>query len=247
MTTTVSGHAVPPVGGVATVPVPGTGRRVTLARWAAPLLLDLLRRWQAHPDLGGGRLSLLTGPLGGYNPRPARAGHGRASDHWGYAVDVRYDVLAADNREHMTRAENEAVRGLLADYAGAIAWGGPTAAASRANPGRSVGRYSRLIDEMHLYIAPGTTPARAQAVQRRLGIRADGTRTTTPTTPEETDVALTDADVDRIARRTAEVLLGTRLDRPATAAEGDTITVADLLRAVDRNAQDSKALLQRRP
>jgi len=68
----------------------------------------------------------------------------------------------------------------------------------------------------------------------------------TPTHPEDPDMPLTDAEVDRVARRTVELLLATRVDRPATPETGDTITVADLWRAVDRNAQDVKRILQQK-
>ncbi len=183
MAVTLSGHPYPPPQGIGTFRVPGTTRSITVARAFAPLLLDLLRRWQVHPDLGGRRLNLNPGPLDSLTARPARAGGGALSDHAGYAIDVRYDVLKADHAEHMTRAENEAVRALLAAYSGVIAWGGPTASASRANPGRSVGRYSRLIDEMHFYIAPDITVAKAQKVQKSLGIRPDGTRPGVPAVP----------------------------------------------------------------
>ncbi len=187
MGVTISGHQSPP-SRVISGRVPGTrcvrrplGRSITAVDWALPLFLDYCRRWQLHPALGGGRLTLNKGgPLDSFAARPARAGGGAVSDHDGYAIDIRYDILKADNREHMTHAENVAVGHLLADYNGAIAWGGPTAAASKANPGQSVGQYNHLIDEMHHYIAPGVNRTEALAVARKLGIRSDGTRNVNP-------------------------------------------------------------------
>lgn len=170
MARTVSGHLVLKPGDLqlSTAVVPGTQRKVTLADWALPVMLDFLRRWNEHPALGGGRLSLvkvgpkgrLIGPLDSYAYRPARAADAY-SDHCGYAVDIRYDVLRADNKRHMTRAETRAVRELLADYDGALAWGGD---------------YQRLIDEMHVYVAPGQGARTFAALRLKLLIDKDGTR-----------------------------------------------------------------------
>ena len=178
MALTVSGHKVLTPGDdvLETGVVPGTTRKVTLARWALPVMLDFLRRWQAHPALGGGRLSLtktgarghLIGPLDSYAYRAARAADAY-SDHTGYAVDILYNILKADNQRHMTRAEERAVRELLADYGGALAWGGD---------------YQRLIDEMHVYVAPGETARSFAALRLRLRINRDGTRT--PKRPKPT-------------------------------------------------------------
>jgi hypothetical protein len=180
---TVSGHPVLKPGStdLATGIVPGSTRRITVAEWALPVLLDFLRRWQAHPSLGGGRLSLIkvgpkgryVGPLDSYAYRPARAANAY-SDHSGYAIDIRYDVLRADNKRHMTRAETRAVRELLADYGGALGWGGD---------------YQRLIDEMHVYVAPGQTARTFAALRLKLAINPDGTRVARKPTKGVTYVA----------------------------------------------------------
>lgn len=162
MATTVSGHPVL----TATSPdlavglVPGSTMKVRAAAWALPVLLDFERRWQAHPDLGRGRLNLSTGLNGSYAYRQANAADA-FSDHCGYAVDNRYDVLKPDNRRHMTDREQAAVRQLLKDYGGALKWGGD---------------YQRLIDEMHVYVAPGQNAATFRALRNRLGIQPNGTR-----------------------------------------------------------------------
>lgn len=64
----------------------------------------------------------------------------------------------------MTTAERGAVHALLAEYGGAIGWGGD---------------YQRVVDEMHLFVAPGQTPATFRALRARLRIRDDGTREST--------------------------------------------------------------------
>lgn len=192
---TLSGHRIPPNGGVGwfRVPLPaGYNRQIGVARWTAPLWMDFLLQWEKHPDLGNngkGRLTLKPKagdfrPLDSYEARAARAGVGGASDHNGYAIDIRYDILKPDHQEHMTRRENEAVRQLLAQYRLPDGnyffwWGGPTASASDVNPGRSVGRYNHLIDEMHFFVGVGVdSQSQASYLMKKLGINNNGLRKT---------------------------------------------------------------------
>jgi hypothetical protein len=146
-----------------TATIPGTSKRLRAGSWWLPVLLDLARRWQAHPDLGGGRLNLdAPGALhGSYAFREARAASAY-SDHCGWAMDLCYQILKPDNRRHMTARETAAVESLLKDYGGLVSWGG---------------HYRRLIDEMHFYPTPGVTRAKVDALRTRLGINDDGTRT----------------------------------------------------------------------
>lgn len=165
MVTTLSGHLALEIDDPSLVvgTVPGSTMRIRTADWALAVMLDVERRWQDHELLGRGRFNLSTGLSGSYNFREAQAADGEISDHAGYAVDNRYDVLKPDGQQHMTTAERGAVHDLLADYGGAIAWGGD---------------YKRVIDEMHLYVAPGQTPASFAALRARLQILDDGTRET---------------------------------------------------------------------
>ena len=116
--------------------VAGIGRSIRVAKDAAPALLRFLQGWQSDPVLGGGRFDLRQGPLDSYNYRDARAANA-VSDHAGYAVDIRYDILKADNKRHMSDTERDAVRRLIAASGGALGWGGD---------------YNNLVDEMHVYI-----------------------------------------------------------------------------------------------
>lgn len=137
---TVSGHAALKDGDphLRTVGVAG-GRNITVADWAAPMFQQFLQQWQDDPALGKGRFTLTKGPLDSYEYRQARASKG-ISDHAGYAVDIRYDVLEADNKRHMTNSEQAAVHRILGGFGGRLKWGGD---------------FERLIDEMHVYVAPG--------------------------------------------------------------------------------------------
>lgn len=193
MARTVSGHTPlhPSSPNLATGIVPGTSRKITAAAWALPVLLDFLRRWNADPDLGGGRFPLNKlgpkgrpiGPVDSYAYRQARAA-ASYSDHAGYAIDVRYDILKADNRRHMTPRETKAVHALLAGYGGALAWGGD---------------YERLIDEMHIYVAPGETARSFAALRLKLGINSDGTRTVRKPKPTKGKTSLTEPTLQRRA------------------------------------------------
>jgi len=134
---TISGHRAPPEN-LKTFSVAG-GRTIDVADWSGPMFQSFLEQWQNSPQLGGNRLSLNTGPLDSYEYRTARAAGG-VSDHAGYAIDIRYDILEADNKRHMSDAEQSSVHNILSGMGGKLKWGGD---------------YQRLIDEMHVYVAPG--------------------------------------------------------------------------------------------
>lgn len=165
MPQTISGHRVD--GNVTSYRLRTVERTITMERgWYGEIMRSFADDWQI--TFAGTRLDLRPPDepyvLDSYERRIARAGGGW-SDHNGYAVDFRYGtVLHPDNQEHMTRAENEAVRGLLIRYRDALWWGGPTASASRANPGRSRGRYNHLIDEMHVFIGEGVSESYCKSV-----------------------------------------------------------------------------------
>lgn len=165
MVTTLSGHLALPNDDPSLVVgnVPGSTMRIRTADWVLAVMLDFERRWQDHDLLGRGRLNLSTGLSGSYAFREAREAD-EVSDHAGYAVDNKYDVLKPDGQRHMTTAERGAVHRLLADYRGALGWGGD---------------YQRVVDEMHVFAAPGQTPASFRALRARLRILDDGTRETT--------------------------------------------------------------------
>ena len=112
----------------------------TVARTYMPTFRAFLSDWQASPYLGGGRYDLSGGPdvaHGSYVWRWARMAS-KLSDHAGYAVDVRTDVLPqVPFVRHMNAQETAAVHALLARYPD-LGWGGDYS-----------GKY---IDEMHIYV-----------------------------------------------------------------------------------------------
>jgi hypothetical protein len=143
-------------------PIPGTSRKVLVRRVAGPLFGAFCADWnRLMPE----RLKLDKGPVDGWEYRDART-TARLSNHAsGSAVDLRYDVLLADGKSHMTAIEKQVLADILAIYVLA--------------DGRCVfrsGAYWNTVDEMHMEIAPGMTVRDVKSVIKRLRIDADGVR-----------------------------------------------------------------------
>lgn len=197
---------------LATGAVPGTKQRVTMQRDVLPLFLAFLADWNRTV------MPLdATGELGpdGWSYRPARTGDGLSNHASGTAVDIRYDVLRADRRRHMTAAQVDAVHRLLAKYVDGdgrrvLGWGGDW---SDAN-----------VDEMHVELAQSwavgargrrTVKADVFAVIKRLGIRPDGT-----TGPQAAPFT---ASVYRMPTRGPVVTTMREALRLPTARDGETL------------------------
>lgn len=141
---TVSGHEALKEGDSRLVTFTVAGRSVTVSAEYEQLFTDFLAAWDQDPTLGQGRLNISKGigPVDSYEYRKARESE-KWSDHAGYAVDIRYDILKAPDgsgAKYMTSAEEEATRALLRRFP-ALGWGGDYQPASR--------------DEMHFYVAAG--------------------------------------------------------------------------------------------
>lgn len=153
-----------------TITIPGTSRKVTVRRAAAPVFAAFLADW--HREMPK-RLKLNTGPVDGYNYRPSRLTTGLSNHSSGTACDLRYDVLKADNKRHMTDEERAILKRILARYvtadghhifANGYAW--------------------KSCDEMHTELSQGwdvgakryTTLKDVKAVQKRLKIDKNGVR-----------------------------------------------------------------------
>ena len=158
---------------LATGVVPGTKKSVTTEKHCLPLFLAYLHDWHTHVmpiDVPG-----ALGP-DGWEFRQARTGAGLSNHGSGTAVDVRYDVLKADHKRHMTPAQIINVHTLLDKYTTTsgkrvFGWGGDW----------KVGVY---CDEMHTEIiqswSPGSqghngTLADVQNVIAKLHIQPNGT------------------------------------------------------------------------
>jgi len=133
-----------------------------------PLFGAFCADWHA---LMPARLKLDRGPVDGWEYRDPRLASGnRLSNHAsGTAVDLRYDVLLADQQRHMTDAERATMEKLLDTYV--------------LEDGRRIfrwGGYWNAVDEMHTEIAPGMTRADVKAVIKRLRIDDAGTRPAGP-------------------------------------------------------------------
>lgn len=149
--------------------IPGTTRKVTLAKAVLPLFLHFLAAWNKEMPA---RLKLGKGPIDGFEPRQARASSGLSNHASGTAVDVRYDVLYADGQRHMTDEEQAILRRILSRY---VTKDGHWVLAN--------GWKWNRVDEMHTELSQGwdygakrnTTPADVQEVIRKLRIKPDGT------------------------------------------------------------------------
>jgi hypothetical protein len=110
--------------------------------WAVPIFTDFFNKWQANPALGGGRLTLEHGnPI--YDSFENRIGRmsPNISDHAGYAIDVRDDILQSEHKHYMTSSEESATRSIFASMGGKLKWGGDYG--------------PDALDQMHVFIAPG--------------------------------------------------------------------------------------------
>jgi len=152
------------------IKVPGTVKKVQLRKEVAPVFAAFLA--EVHKKV----IDLNKGPLDGWEFRQARTGAGLSQHAGAVASDMRYDVLKADHRRHMTQAQINAMHKLMDKYVTSsgkrvFGWGGDW----------QVGKF---CDEMHLEAIQNWSPfshgsnatiADFQNVQKRLGIRSDGT------------------------------------------------------------------------
>jgi len=151
--------------------VPGTIKTIRLHKAVLPVFLAFLA------DVNKTVIPLNPGPLDGWEFRAARMAPAFYSCHAsGTASDMRYDVWLADHKRHCTTAQIAQMHKLLDKYRTStgkrvFGWGGDW----------TVGSY---CDEMHLEAIqswePGALGKNATAadfanVQKRLGIKADGT------------------------------------------------------------------------
>ena len=132
---------------LATGLVPGTSKHVTLQKDCLPLFLCYLADWHHHVmpiDVKG-----ALGP-DGWEYRASRVSANLSNHASGTAVDVRYDVLKADHKRHLTPVQIAAVHKLLDKYVTTsgkrvFGWGGDW----------TVGTY---CDEMHTEIIQSWSP-----------------------------------------------------------------------------------------
>jgi hypothetical protein len=156
-----------------TITIPGTKRALRIAKPAAPLLAAFAADWHR---LMPARLKLDTGPVACWCYRQARAANGFSDHASGTALDLRWDVLKADNKRHMTDEELATLRAILSKY---VTADGHHVLASGAF-------WSKDTDEMHTELSQAwdrangakrtTTLKDVQQVIERLHIAPDGTR-----------------------------------------------------------------------
>jgi len=142
--------------------IPGTERKILVRKVLGPVLGAYCADWNR---LMPPRLKLNKGPVDGWEYRDARLNPKLSNHASGSAVDLRYDILHADQERHMTDAERKIVHGLLDVYTTTdgrrlLRWGGDWNA----------------VDEMHTEIAPGMRKADVEDVMKKLKIDKNGNR-----------------------------------------------------------------------
>jgi len=147
---TVSGHEALKPGDSRLKTFTVANRKVTFHQDFEQLFTDFLNAWDRDSVLGCSKCRLNIsngeGPVASYAYRKARVSTEKWSDHAGYAVDIRYDVLPAFQGIKMTPMETKATRNLLQRFPD-IGWGGD---------------YDlKYMDEMHFYVKPGVTSSPA--------------------------------------------------------------------------------------
>jgi hypothetical protein len=153
-----------------TMKIPGTQRTVRLRRGVAPVFAAFLADW--HKEMPE-RLKLNKGPVDSWVYREARTNTGFSNHASGTAVDLRYDVLKADGKPHMTKEEMAILDRILDRY--------KTADGHRilAN-----GEWWNKEDGMHTELSQGwdrgakrnTTLKDVKEVQKRLKINNNGVK-----------------------------------------------------------------------
>ena len=152
------------------ITVPGTKKKVCLHKDVAPVFAAILS------EINKKIIPLDPGPLDGWEFRQARSANGLSQHAGGVACDFRYDVLKADHGNHLPVAKHDAMHKLMDKYVTStgqrvFGWGGDWTKGT-------------FEDEMHLEAiqnwSPGShgsnaTIADFKNVQKRLGIRANGT------------------------------------------------------------------------
>lgn len=156
---------------IATGIIPGTDRKLTLAKACLPLFLHFCAAWNKEMPA---RLKLTDhrNEVDGHEVRQARNANAYSNHASGTAVDLSYRVLLADNERHMTDEERTILKRILSRYV--------------TTDGHWVlgnGYAWHHVDEMHTELNQSwevgakrnTTLADVQDVIKRLGIKADGT------------------------------------------------------------------------
>lgn len=154
-----------------TITIPGTTRKVTVARDAAPLFAAFLADWHKRmPE----RLKLDKGPVDGWVYRKSRLVEGLSNHSSGTAVDVRYDVLKPDGKPHMNAREKAILDKILGEY---VTSDGHRVLANGE-------WWTKKVDGMHTELSQSwdrgakrtTTKTDVRSVIDRLGIDKDGNR-----------------------------------------------------------------------
>jgi hypothetical protein len=116
--------------------------QITVAKWAAPVFVDLIAQWEGDPQLGGNGFS-LNQDIASYSAIKEGKQYG---DHAGYAVDLAPTKIKAYGATGLLVPQLKAIQALLDRYGGILQWSGL----------KEYGGVGNSANEFHFSIAPGT-------------------------------------------------------------------------------------------
>jgi len=158
---------------IATGVIPGTDRRVTLAKACLPLFLHFCAAWNKEMPA---RLKLTNhaNEVDGHEVRQARNANAYSNHASGTAVDLAYRVLLADNQRHMTDEERTILKRILSRY---VTTDGHWVLGNGYAWGKCDEMHTELNQSWEIGAKRDTTLADVNNVVKRLGIKSDGTTT----------------------------------------------------------------------
>jgi len=157
-----------------TIRIPGTKRKITVRRCAAPLFAAFYADWQKRMPA---KYDLNPGPTDGYQYRKSRFNDNYSNHASGTAVDVLYSsVLPADGKPHMNDKAKMTLNDILAEY---VTADGHRVLANGEwwKPPHCDGMHTELSQSWDRHAKRNTTKADVMQVRKRLGIKRNGVRT----------------------------------------------------------------------
>lgn len=158
-----------------TIRIPGTKRKITVRRVAAPVFAAFFADWQKRMPA---KYNLNPGPTDGWEYRKSRFNTNWSNHASGTAVDVLYSsVLPADGQPHMSDQAKLILDGILAEY---VTTDGRRIFANGEwwKPPHCDGMHTEILQSWDRGAkGKNATIADVKNVRDRLGIKRNGVRT----------------------------------------------------------------------